>query len=292
MNRFHEAFPEQGKPDSPGSGIGARAAQWPPVAGEYVVLRGNRSCHVAVSTLASAALTEEIARLAPNDLCIVGKTETENIGIDKIIQNTITNPSIHALIVAGREPEGHRSGATLLALCEKGVDEKMRVIGSPGRRPVLKNVSRQEVEAFRSQVRVIDMIGCEDAGAIAEKVRDLAGNMHLSCGTTTIASTVKPLAPKLAEVVQAEETTAPELDRKGYFVILPLPERGIISVEHYANDNTLLRRIEGKDARSLYHTIIRNGWVSQLSHAAYLGKELERAALSMKLAFPYRQDGF
>jgi len=290
MNQFHEAFPDEGESGFPVTVT--KAAEWPPVAGEYVVLRGNRSCHVAVSTLASAALPEEIARLAPKDLCIVGKTETENIGIDKIIQNTITNPSIHALIVAGREPEGHRSGATLLALCEQGVDEKMRVIGSPGGRPVLKNVSRREVEAFRSQVRVVDMIGCVDAGAIAEKVSALAGKMRLSCGKRTIARTVKPLALKPAEVVQAEETTAVELDRKGYFVILPLPQRGIISVEHYANDNTLLRRIEGKDARSLYHTIIRNGWVSQLSHAAYLGKELELAELSMKLAFPYRQDGF
>ena len=122
------------------------SAAWPPAAGEYFVLPENRSCHVAVSTLASIPLAEELARLAPKGLCIVGKTETENIGIDKVIKNTITNPSIHCLIVAGRDSEGHRSGATLLSLCERGVDERMRVIGSPGRKPVLKNVTRKEVE--------------------------------------------------------------------------------------------------------------------------------------------------
>ena len=62
-------------------------------------------------------------------------------------------------------------------------------------------------------------------------------------------------------------------------------------VEHYSNDNRLLRIIEGKDAVSLYRTIVANGWVTQLSHAAYLGKELDRAELSMKLDFKYVQDG-
>lgn len=167
----------------------------------------------------------------------------------------------------------------------------MKVVGSPGRRPILKNVSHKEVEAFRSQIKVIDMVGCEDAKIIADKVRVLAGNMHLACGKRTSAKTMKPLTLAPVDVIQAEEMTKTELDRTGYFVILPIPERGIISVEHYTNDNKLLRVIEGKNARSLYYTIIKNGWVSQLSHAAYLGKELDRAELSMKLDFSYKQDG-
>jgi tetrahydromethanopterin S-methyltransferase subunit A len=261
------------------------------VAGEYFVLPDNRGCHVAVSTLASIPLAEEIARLAPEGLCIVGKTETENIGIDKVIRNTITNASIHCLIVAGRESGGHRSGATLLSLCERGVDERMRVIGSPGRKPVLKNVTHKEVEAFRNQVRIVDMIGCEDAGLVARKVKTLARSMHMPCGKKEYARVVKPLTPAPVERIEARETAKVMLDKAGYFVILPVPAKGILTVEHYANDNRLLRVIEGKEARSLYSTIIENGWVSQLSHAAYLGKELERAELSMKMGFKFVQDG-
>ncbi len=260
------------------------------MAGEYFVLPENRSCHVAVSTLASISLAEEIARLAPKGLCIVGKTETENIGIDKVIRNTVTNPSIHCLIVAGRDSEGHRSGATLISLCERGVDERMRVIGSPGRKPVLKNVTRKEVEAFRNQVRVVDMIGCEDAGIVAQKVKALARRMRMPCGMKEYARVVKPLTPAPVERVEAGEPSKVTLDKAGYFVILPVPAKGILSVEHYANDNRLLRVIEGKEAGSLYSTIIRNGWVSQLTHAAYLGKELERAELSMKMGFKFIQD--
>jgi tetrahydromethanopterin S-methyltransferase subunit A len=41
----------------------------------------------------------------------------------------------------------------------------------------------------------------------------------------------------------------------------------------------------------MYSTIIENGWVSQLSHAAYLGKELARAELALRLGGEYVQDG-
>jgi tetrahydromethanopterin S-methyltransferase subunit A len=81
------------------------------------------------------------------------------------------------------------------------------------------------------------------------------------------------------------------MDKAGYFVILPLPEKGIINVEHYAYDNTLLRTLEGAKGRALYLMIVSSGWVSELSHAAYLGKELARAELSLQFGFKYVQDG-
>ena len=49
------------------------------------------------------------------------------------------------------------------------------------------------------------------------------------------------------------------MDPAGYFVIVPLADRGIINVEHYAYDHTLLRVIEGRSARALYRLIIDNG---------------------------------
>ncbi len=52
-----------------------------------------------------------------------------------------------------------------------------------------------------------------------------------------------------------------------------------------------LRVIEGTTARALYATIIKAGWVSELSHAAYLGKELARAELALQYGFNYVQDG-
>ena len=61
--------------------------------------------------------------------------------------------------------------------------------------------------------------------------------------------------------------------------------------ELYFYDNELLQIIEDKDARSLYWTIIENNWVTQLSHGAYLGKELAKAELSLVHSFKFVQDG-
>jgi tetrahydromethanopterin S-methyltransferase subunit A len=81
------------------------------------------------------------------------------------------------------------------------------------------------------------------------------------------------------------------MDRAGYFVIVPLSNKEVINVEHYDYDNSLIRTVEGATARAIYRTIIDQGWVTELSHAAYLGKELARAELSLRYGFRYCQDG-
>jgi tetrahydromethanopterin S-methyltransferase subunit A len=291
MNLFHEAFPEAARAAAAVCAADTPGASWPPVLGEYFVLRDNHHCHIAVSTLASPALAGELARLRPKNLAMVGKTETENIGVEKIIKNTITNPSIHVLLLVGTDPKGHRSGATLLSLCDKDVDDSMRVIGSPGKQPFLRNLSRQEVEAFRRQVKVVDMIGCEDLDKIAAQIGESTASVRLSCNEKEFARLVRPVEVPSVDIIRAEKAKKVELDEAGYFVILPRRDRGTISVEHYSTDNKLLRIIEGAAPGDVYGTIIRNRWVTKLSHAAYLGRELARAELSMKLDFPYVQDG-
>ncbi len=267
---------------------------WPVVAGEYVATCTGADCPVAVSTLASTELTHELARRHPTGLCIVGKTETENIGIDKVIKNVVANPTIRYLIVAGREPLGHRSGQTLVALAANGVDERMRVVGSLGKRPILRNVTAEDVEAFRGQVQLIDLIGCEDADRVIASIEELAATASSTeaaacdCGGTCASPIAAP--PPGPEVMVARPAERVEMDRAGYFVIVPDSKRKLIVVEHYAYDNQLLHVLEGSTSRDLYRTIIDAGWVSQLSHAAYLGKELATAELSLRYGFSYVQD--
>lgn len=291
-NFYHEAFPAAAETQAPACAFEVRAEAWPPVPGEYFAFCDGATCPVAVSTLASTELSERLARRRPEGLCIVGKTETENIGIDKIVKNTVANPTIRYLLLAGKEPGGHASGRTLLALKENGVDDGMRVIGSPGKRPLLRNVTQEEVDTFRKQVQVVDLIGCEDEGTIVEKIGELARAHPPSYGCGgACGESVQSLARPAAPVVQARPPVKIEMDKAGYYVILPrLAQRNII-VEHYAYDNSLLRVIEGHDARSIYWTIIENGWVTQLSHAAYLGKELAKAELSLSMGADYVQDG-
>ena len=179
QNAFAAAFPNVNQTPL-ACDFQIHAESWPSVVGEYFVVDPN--AHVAVSTLGSIALAEELAQRKPNGLAIVGKTETENIGIDKIVKNIVTNRSIQFLVVAGNDPAGHQSGRTLLALAANGVDANGRVIGSPGKRPVLRNVSADEIAAFREQVQTIDLIGCDDAVEIIGKVESLSPKEVLPCG--------------------------------------------------------------------------------------------------------------
>ena len=293
LNALHEALPGLSVVEQ-SCGLGDQRPDWPPVPGEYFNLCRGDVCTVAVSTLASPDLAQVLADEAPPELCIVGKTETENIGLDKVIRNTVTNPAIRHLILAGREPMGHQSGKTLLALADRGVDESMRVIGSGAPRPFLRNVTREEVEAFRSQVTVVDMIGCEDASAVLTKIQEVgkvSPSASPSCGCMSCGTPPPALEVDLPPVIKAEEPSAVGMDPAGYFVILALLGKGALRVEHYDYQNRLLHVVEGKTARSLYWTILRLGWVSELLHAAYLGKELARAEQALETSSPFVQDG-
>jgi tetrahydromethanopterin S-methyltransferase subunit A len=266
----------------------AKRRTWPFVPGTYFVI--NPAAPVAVTTLGSVALAEAVSQNPPPGLCIVGKVETENIGIEKIIKNILSNPAIRYLVCAGNEPPKHLTGATMLALFENGIDERNRIPGAPGMRPILPNTSAAEVRSFREQVEPIDMIGCTDVPAIHARVAELAQS----------AAAKPPFGFKRPENLAGQEAverviatgTDPqhiELDKAGYFVIHI--EGDALLVEHYSYKDKLIRVIEGRDARSIYLTLIRNGWVSKLDHAAYLGKELARAESSIKHGLVFVQDG-
>ena len=291
MNLFHQTFPEARQGPSVRCAFEVKEHSWPPVPGDYFAFCEGPTCAVAVSTLGSVDLAERLAKRRPKELCIVGKTETENIGIDKIIKNTVSNPTIRYLVLVGKDPAGHLPGKTLLALRQNGVDERLKVVGAPSRRPILRNVTREEVEAFRQQVQVVDLIGCEDEERIFGALKDLVHRpSSLSAYNGRTQERDRPRMPSVM-TIQAKEAPRVDMDPAGYFVIIPQPAKRVVMVEHYSYDNELLRTIEGSKAREICGTIIANKWVTQLSHAAYLGKELERAELSVKLGLKYVQDG-
>lgn len=266
----------------------ARKREWPFVPGKYFV--NAPSAPVAVTTLGSVDLASEVAESPPGGLCIVGKVETENIGIEKIIKNTLSNPHIRYLVCTGKEPPKHLTGATILALFENGIDDRNKIVGSPGMRPFLPNTSDAEVRAFKDQVKPVDMIGCTDVAAIHAKVDELAD----ATPRTAAMEFIPPAGTKQDDAVdhviaEPVDPTHIKLDKAGYFVINI--EDGAMLVEHYSYTNKLLRIIEGTDARSIYLAIANNGWVERLDHAAYLGRQLTKAELSLESDSEFLQDG-
>jgi tetrahydromethanopterin S-methyltransferase subunit A len=266
----------------------AKQGAWPYVPGTYFV--SDPDAPVAVCTLGSVDLAPLVAENPPDGLCITGKVETENIGIEKIIKNVISNPAIRFLLCVGNEPPRHLTGATLIALFKNGIDKDKKIPGSPGMRPVLPNTSVAEVDAFREQVESVVMIGCTDIGDIHKKIRELALRKPKSiAGEFYPPDTLEDEEAVERIAAKGEDPMRIKLDKAGYFVVNI--ENGAILVEHYSYKEKLLRIIEGEDARSIYLTIVRNGWVSKLDHAAYIGKELSKAELSIRHGFQYLQDG-
>ncbi len=78
------------------------------------------------------------------------------------------------------------------------------------------------------------------------------------------------------------------IDPRGNFIIKS--EDGNISVEHYSPDDILLNTYKGEKAMPIYMQISRNGAISNINHAIYLGTELQKAEESLKLRIKYEQD--
>jgi len=147
------------------------APSWPVVTGSHVI--GDPKGCIAICTLASEDICPALAKLP--QVAVVGPCKTENVGVEKIVLNVISNPNIRFLVICGAEVVGHLPGGTLKALCQNGIDPKTkRIRGAPGAIPYVEHLTFEAVERFRRQVQCIDMIGVEDVDQIRAKVEELA----------------------------------------------------------------------------------------------------------------------
>jgi len=64
---------------------------------------------------------------------------------------------------------------------------------------------------------------------------------------------------------------------------------GIINAVHYQNMKPDII-IQGKSSKPIYDTIIKEGLISAIEHATYLGAELQKAEIAAKLGKNYTQD--
>ena len=135
---------------------------YPPEEGCYI--RGNDRSPVAVLIILrwdQDKVPPEIERLvragAECGAALSGTLQTENIGLEKVICNVVSNPNIRYLVMGGPESEGHLIGDAIRALFENGVDEKQRIIGTESPHPFLYNISREMIERFREQLTLVDL---------------------------------------------------------------------------------------------------------------------------------------
>lgn len=256
---------------------------WPPCPGEYVV--ADPLGAIAICTLASHDLPVSLSALGEPGIAIIGKCDTENIGVEKVVLNILANPNIRWLVLCGSEAEGHRSGDAFLKLKEFGVDTVMRVRNAASRRPILNNLTMPEVSRFRRQVEVVNLIGNTDPTAVVAAVRDCVARPQ-----PPMADSAESPAPLACERIKAHAQKRLELDPAGFFIVLPNKASSIIVCEHYENSGRLAHVIEGKEAALIAATVVESGLITRLDHAAYLGRELAKAEFALKTGTTYIQD--
>jgi len=148
VDKVRKTEPAPGYP--PEEGCYLRCNDYSPVA-VVVILRWRRE--------ETPADIEKLVRVAiESGAALAGTLQTENIGIEKIICNIISNPNIRYLIICGPESPGHLVGESLLALAKNGLNERKRIIGTEAPTPYLFNIQPEFVQRFRDQITMIDLI--------------------------------------------------------------------------------------------------------------------------------------
>jgi len=256
---------------------------WPPLPGEYSVVRYGAP--VAVCTLNSGELSKTLADHRSDGLAIVGTMHTENLGIERIIKNTLANPNIRFLVLCGEDTQqavGHLPGQSFESLFHNGLDERGRIVGAKGKRPVLRNVNNDEVRAFVEQVELVSMIGELSAGAVTTMIG--------ACAQRNPGPNPNPYQGQAIERIRVSEPQRLTLDKAGYFVVYPDDRAKCLIVEHYTNKGVLNCVLEGNSTGALYVEAIDRQLVTRLDHAAYLGRELARAEHALQSGDDYVQD--
>ncbi|HEX6062440.1 MAG TPA: hypothetical protein VF001_10255, partial [Candidatus Limnocylindria bacterium] len=243
---------------------------------------------VAICTLTDDALYGTLARLP--GVAIAGRLNTANLGIEDLIVNVTANPNIRFLVLCGKESPLFRAGQTLRALVANGTTADRRVLGAEGFNPVLGNITLERIDRFRRQVELTDRIGESDPSVIEATARELSAR---DPGAFEVAGAADPLGADISPFVQLKPGGQRDpiwYDPTGFFVITLDRPAGEIAVRHYTREYSPAHEMRGHAAEAIVLGLLREGLVSQLSHAGYLGAELAKAEAALRLELHYEQD--
>jgi len=81
-----------------------------------------------------------------------------------------------------------------------------------------------------------------------------------------------------------------EQDMKSYILIRLNKKEKLIEVRIMGYDRKVIADYKGKFPEDIYYKIIKDGHITKLQHAAYLGNELQKVYLAIKLDKDYVQD--
>jgi tetrahydromethanopterin S-methyltransferase subunit A len=185
-----------------------------PWGGRFV--EGRRDSPVAVVTL-----SDEF-ELPAEKVALYGSMKTENLGVEKVVANVVSNPNIRFLVVCGTEVRGHRSGDSIVCLHRNGLDGNNRVIGAHSAIPFIENLPGEAVERFRSQVRIVDLVDVADSGEILKAVDGCLAQNPGPYGEPMVVEHVSK--DRVVEVFHTDFALHSKIDVDLYGVVSAMPE--------------------------------------------------------------------
>jgi tetrahydromethanopterin S-methyltransferase subunit A len=87
-----------------------------------------------------------------------------------------------------------------------------------------------------------------------------------------------------------------QFDNGCYILLKTYKKTKEIGVAVCDYNHSILKEFRGKNAKDIYMTIFdydiinKRKWFNRMDHAAYLGKELKKAEMSLKMGFDYEQE--
>lgn len=259
-----------------GTGLAAPAA----------VHLGSSRGWVAICTLADRelparlALAAGLSRAVRPAVGLVGPLLSIPRGLERLVTNLAARPAIQSLLVCGRDPRGVPVREAVRRLWGAGLTPTGRIRGLPRLAP-LRNLDPRSIALVRSRVRLTDLGPTRRLDRILREVERIPRRRERGARHVPRAVTVQ--APALTPRDHG-------LDPAGYFLVLAPTSDGRICCEHYRRDGTLTRRFLGRDAAGLCHAILQRRLPGTLAHAAYLGRELQKAEDALGAGVPYSQD--
>lgn len=134
---------------------------YPPNSGTYEVADSQNPVAVIVPSQNNTIQVHAVSMGAG----IAGPCMTPR-GVELVIANTVYNPNIRWIILAGND-SGHFAGDIIKSLLLYGIDENRRVRNTICPTfPYLKNLPTEVIERFMQQVEAIDLLKCSDIDVI------------------------------------------------------------------------------------------------------------------------------
>jgi hypothetical protein len=155
---------------------------------------------------------------------------------------------------------------------------------------VLQTLAPERVARFRQQVEVSDWSGEEDPARLGTAIAALVARSPGRFAGGVDASDLEGPLERFTPMRPGGVREPLQYDPKGYFVITLDRTGAQIILRHFLPDHTPAHEMRGHAADAMLLGLLREGLVSQLSHAGYLGEELAKAEAALRLDLRYDQD--